>query len=133
MKVNVNEYNEILNYEGTPAEIAELIKLGVFGEWVPVEEMVDCGYDEEYEDCGCEDVPEVSDDLPVEPTITEPESEEAISEIELPDIYDYNSEECKTYVKQQIKLLYPGLSDEDFEKYYAIVVNWVNDLSKLDS
>lgn len=32
MKVNVNEYNEILNYEGTPTEIAELIKLGIFGE-----------------------------------------------------------------------------------------------------
>jgi hypothetical protein len=128
MKVNVNEYNEILNYEGTPEEIAELVKLGVFGEWVPVEEMVECGYNDEYEDCNCENNEEI---VPEDFANTE-EATDEISEIELPDMYEY-TDECKEQVRKQIKLLYPEISDEDFEKYYTMVADWAGSLSKLFS
>jgi len=33
MKVNVNEFNQILSYEGTPEEIAEFVSTGIFGEF----------------------------------------------------------------------------------------------------
>ena len=29
MKINVNEYNEILSYEGTPEELAEFVATGI--------------------------------------------------------------------------------------------------------
>lgn len=138
MKINVNAYNEILSYEGTPVEIAELIALGVFGEWVPAEEMLDCGYEDEdeyedvNEDCNCEEdsVAEAQEvEAPVEVVIDEVDSA-PIAEVTVDD--SLNAEECKEYVRKQIRKIYPDLSNEEFERYYEFVADWVSVFENLE-
>ena len=46
MKINVNGYNEILSYEGTPEELAEFVATGILFPYM--------GYEED-EECDCED------------------------------------------------------------------------------
>lgn len=136
MKLNVNAYNEILSYEGTPAEIAELISLGVFGEWVPADDMLECGYedDDEYEgtneDCNCEE--DVLTEAPSEPIeVIIDEAEEApVAEITVDDALD--ADECKEYVRKQIRKIYPDLSNEEFERYYEVVADWVSVFENLE-
>ena len=42
MKINVNEYNEILSYEGTPEELAEFVATGILFPYMEYNE--DCDY-----------------------------------------------------------------------------------------
>lgn len=58
MKVNVNEFNQILSYEGTPEEIAEFVSTGIFGEF----------FEEEVEEC---DEPVVTYTEPADDDITD--------------------------------------------------------------
>ena len=138
MKINVNEYNEILSYEGTPVEIAELISLGVFGQWVPAEEMLDCGYEDEDEyedeDCECNDTEEVVEmpvETPVEVVIEEAK-EEPIAEVHVDPNEKFDVNKHKEYVRKQIRKIYPDLSNDEFDEYYNFVADWVNVFDNLD-
>ena len=136
MKINVNEYNEILSYEGTPVEIAELISLGVFGEWVPADEMLECGYEDEDEykdeDCDCEE--EVNENPTPESTavIIEEAKEEPVAEVTVSDNEPFDAEKHKEYVRKQIRKIYPDLSNKEFDEYYDFVANWVNVFDNLE-
>jgi hypothetical protein len=136
MKINVNAYNEILSYEGTPVEIAELISLGVFGEWVPAEEMLDCGYEDEdeyeNEDCDCDtevSVEASSEEVPIEVVIDEADAA-PIAEVTVDNAP--NADECKEYVRKQIRKIYPDLSNEEFDRYYEFVADWVSVFENLE-
>lgn len=136
MKINVNEYNEILSYEGTPVELAEFISLGVFGEWVPAEEMLECGYEDEdeYEDekCKCED--EVYENPTPEPAevVIEEAKEEPITEVNVSDDEPFDAEKHKEYIRKKIRKIYPDLSNKEFDEYYDFVANWVNVFDNLE-
>ena len=136
MKINVNKYNEILSYEGTPIEIAELISLGVFGEWVPADEMLECVYEDEDEykdeDCDCEE--EVDENLTPESTevIIEEAKEEPVVEVIVSDNEPFDAEKHKEYVRKQIRKIYPDLSNKEFDEYYDFVANWVNVFDNLE-
>lgn len=117
MKINVNEYNEILSYEGTPAELAEFVELGVFGEWVPADQVV---LSDEYdnEDCDCEDTP--TEEYVI--TYTEP-IEEAVSE-EAPctpgEVFDM--ETLKVECRKQMEEDGIKVSDEEFNFTFDVVL-----------
>lgn len=134
MKINVNEYNEILSYEGTPVELAEFISLGVFGEWVPVDDMVDCGYEEDYEDedCDCEDE-DVPTPEPVEVVIEEAKEEPVVEvNVDEPVNEPFDVKKHKESIRKEIRKIYPDLSNEEFDRYYNLVADWVNVFDNLE-
>ena len=135
MKINVNVYNEILSYEGTPAELAEFMSYGIFDECAPTEEMLDCGYEDEdeydNEDCDCN---ETEDDVtsveePVEVVIEEAK-EEPVAEVSLDEPFD--PKKHKETIKKEIRKIYPDLTNKEFDEYYDFVVNWVNVFDNLE-
>ena len=138
MKINVNVYNEILSYEGTPAELAEFISLGVFGEWVPADEMLDCGYEEEdeydNEDCGCDETVEVYENSTPETVevVIEEAKEEPVAEVHISDDEPFDAKKHREYVRKQFRKMYPDLSNKEFDEYYNFVADWVSVFENLD-
>lgn len=118
MRINVNEYNEILSYEGTPAELAEFVELGVFGEWVPADQVVlSDKYDEE--DCGCEN--ESTEEYVT--TYTEPVEASETSSEETPCTpeEEFNINELKESCRKQMEEDGIKLSDEEFDFTFNVV------------
>lgn len=123
MKINVNEFNVIESYEGTVEEMLDLIMSGIF----------DCDCDEyEDEDCGCEDEEviivsdEVEDDIVEEPhdmgtatTFTEPNEFEEVS-------VTCDLDKHKNEVREELRKKGIELSDDEFENYYELAINFVN-------
>ena len=138
MKINVNVYNEILSYEGTPAELAEFISYGVFSEYVPEEEMLECGYEDEdeydNEDCGCDEATEVYENPTPETVevVIEEAKEEPVAEVHISDDEPFDAKKHKEYVRKQIRKMYPDLSNEEFNDYYNFVADWVSVFDNLD-
>lgn len=118
MRINVNAYNEILSYEGTPEELAEFVATGIFGEWVPADE--DCGCDNvEMGEVTSYTVPDEFDEDGTTDTVNV-----NIPEIELPESFD--PADHKAEVRQGLRERGIELSDEEFEKYYNLSVDLVN-------
>lgn len=118
MRINVNEYNEILSYEGTPAELAEFVKLGVFGEWVPTDQVIlSDEYDEE--DCGCEN--ESTEEYVT--TYTEPVEaiENSPEEIPCTPEETFDISELKEACRKQMEEDGIKLSDEEFNFTFNVV------------
>lgn len=111
MKINVNEYNEILSYEGTPMELAEFVATGIFENcenyYVP---------DSVEEDCGCEE----EEDVPYVTSYTEP-VEPVDSTEESFDVNEFKDEICKQVEEEGIKV-----SDEEFNQAFDVVAELVN-------
>ena len=95
MKINVNEYNEILSYEGTPVELAEFIATGILDPYM-------------YEDegCDCEEYETESDESVIVPDAMDEDVCEAA---------DTSLEDCKEAVREQLEAEGFTCSDEEFE------------------
>ena len=150
MKINVNVYNEILSYEGTPVELAEFMSYGVFGEWVPAEEMLDCGYEDEdeYEDCGCNEenatvetedpnsyeviIDETPSDIEVYEDEVESTPEVFVDEPAPNDKFDPKDSKMREHVRREIRKVYPDLSNKEFDLYYDVVADWMNVFENLE-
>lgn len=121
MRINVNEYNEILSYEGTPAELAEFVELGVFGEWVPADQVA-LSNDE---DCGCNDemgevVSYTVPDSFEEDVVSTSTNVNSVPEVEIPDSYD--AADHKAEVRAELESRGIKLSDEEFNEYYEMAI-----------
>ena len=68
MKINVNGYNEILSYEGTPEELAEFVATGILFPYMGYEEDEECDCEEEVDESVI--VPDAIDDDTVGTTST---------------------------------------------------------------
>jgi hypothetical protein len=110
MKINVNEYNEILSYEGTPEEIAEFVATGILFPYI--------GYGEE--DCDCEEEPDESVIVP-----------DAMDADETPKTADEILEAQKEKIREEIAAEGYTCSDEEFDDAYKIAVEIMGPLKEL--
>lgn len=110
MKINVNEYNEILSYEGTPEELAEFVATGILFPYM--------GYGEE--DCDCEEEPDESVIVP-----------DAMDADETPNTADEILEAQKEKIREEIAAEGYTCSDEEFDNAYKIAVEIMGPLKEL--
>ena len=94
MKINVNGYNEILSYEGTPEELAEFVATGILFPYM----------DEDEEECDCEEEQDESVIVPdamdaEEPVVETPKTADEI--LDLPDV----KERVEIYFEQTAKFM----------------------------
>ncbi len=114
MKINVNEYNEILSYEGTPEELAEFVATGILFPYM--------GYDED-EDCDCEEEDEsviVPDAMDAEDPI-----------VETPKTADEIIEAQKEKIREDLAAEGYVCSDEEFDDAYRVAVEIMGPLKEL--
>ena len=111
MKINVNEYNEILSYEGTPDELAEFVATGILFPYM--------AYNEE-EDCDCE---EESDESVIVPDAMDAE-ESTVETEEAVDPY-------KEKIREDLEAEGYTCSDEEFEDAYKIAIEIMGPLKEL--
>lgn len=114
MKINVNEYNEILSYEGTPEELAEFVATGILFPYM--------GYDED-EDCNCEEEDEsviVPDAMDAEDPI-----------VETPKTADEIIEAQKEKIREDLAAEGYVCSDEEFDDAYRVAVEIMGPLKEL--
>lgn len=119
MKINVNEYNEILSYEGTPVELAEFIATGILDPYI---------YDE---DCGCEEHEITESD---ESVIVPDEMDEDVCEAPVEDHTSSADEYLESYkdtVREQLESEGYYCSDEEFEDAYKVAVEIMGPLKRL--
>lgn len=114
MKINVNEYNEILSYEGTPEELAEFVATGILFPYM--------GYNED-EDCDCE---ENQDESVIVPDAMD--AEEAIEESKT---IDEVVDSYKDKIREDLIADGYNCSDEEFEDAYKIAVEIMGPLKEL--
>ena len=112
MKINVNEYNEILSYEGTPEELAEFVATGILFPYM--------GNDEE--ECDCEEdesviVPDAMDD------------EETV--VETPKTADEILEAQKEKIREDLAAEGYTCSDEEFDNAYQVAIEIMGPLKEL--
>ena len=111
MKINVNEYNEILSYEGTPEELAEFVATGILFPYL--------GYNED-EDCDCEE--EVDESVIVPDAMDAEEPAKTADEI---------VESYKEKVREDLAAEGYTCSDEEFDDAYKIAVEIMGPLKEL--
>ena len=114
MKINVNGYNEILSYEGTPEELAEFVATGILFPYME--------YNEE-EECNCEEVDEsvivpdaIDDEDPV---------------VETPKTADDIIEAQKEKIREDLAAEGYICSDEEFDDAYRVAVEIMGPLKEL--
>ena len=114
MKINVNEYNEILSYEGTPEELAEFVATGILFPYME--------YDEE--ECDCE---EGQDESVIVPDAMD--AEEPV--VETPKTADEILEAQKEKIREDLAAEGYTCSDEEFEDAYKIAIEIMGPLKEL--
>lgn len=112
MKINVNEYNEILSYEGTPEELAEFVATGILFPYM----------DNDEEECDCEEddsviVPDAMDD------------EELV--VETPKTADEILEAQKEKIREDLAAEGYTCSDEEFDNAYKVAIEIMGPLKEL--
>lgn len=109
MKINVNEYNEILSYEGTPEEIAEFIATGILFPYM------------DYNDgeCDCEEENNESVIVP-----DEMDADDPCTPDEIPESY-------KEKIREELRADGYTCSDEEFEDAYKTAVEIMGPLKEL--
>mgnify|MGYP006992145394 CR=1 FL=1 len=115
MKINVNEYNEILSYEGTPEELAEFVATGILFPYM--------GYNED-EDCDCEK--EVDESVIVPDAM---DAEEPV--VETPKTANEILEAQKEKIREEIAAEGYTCSDKEFDDAYKIAVEIMGPLKEL--
>jgi hypothetical protein len=113
MKINVNEYNEILSYEGTPEELAEFVATGILFPYME--------YDEE--DCNCDE----KDDSVIVPDAMDDEE----SVVETPKTADEILEAQKEKIREDLAAEGYVCSDEEFDDAYRVAVEIMGPLKEL--
>lgn len=114
MKINVNEYNEILSYEGTPEELAEFVATGILFPYMENDE----------DDCNCEEEQDESVIVPDAMDAEEPVVEEPKTADEIVDSY-------KEKIREDLAAEGYTCSDEEFEDAYKIAVEIMGPLKEL--
>ena len=114
MKINVNGYNEILSYEGTPEELAEFVATGILFPYM--------GYGEE--DCDCEEEPDESVIVP-----DAMDDEETV--VETPKTADEIVDSYKDKIRKDLAAEGYTCSDEEFNDAYKIAVEIMGPLKEL--
>lgn len=114
MKINVNEYNEILSYEGTPEELAEFVATGILFPYME--------YDEE--ECDCE---EGQDESVIVPDAMD--AEEPV--VETPKTADEILEAQKEKIREDLAAEGYTCSDEEFDDAYKIAIEIMGPLKEL--
>ena len=109
MKINVNGYNEILSYEGTPEELAEFVATGILFPYM--------GEDEE---CDCE---EETDESVIVP--------DAMDSEETPKTADEILEAQKDKIREDLEAEGYTCSDEEFDDAFNVAVEIMGPLKKL--
>lgn len=113
MKINVNEYNEILSYEGTPEELAEFVATGIL-----------FPYMEYNEECDCE---EEQDESVIVPDAMD--AEEPV--VETPKTADEILEAQKEKIREDLAAEGYTCSDEEFDDAYKIAIEIMGPLKEL--
>ena len=113
MKINVNEYNEILSYEGTPEELAEFVATGIL-----------FPYMREDEECDCE---EEQDESVIVPDAMD--AEEPV--VETPKTTDEILEAQKEKIREDLASEGYVCSDEEFDDAYRVAVEIMGPLKEL--
>ena len=114
MKINVNVYNEILSYEGTPEELAEFIATGILFPYM----------DEDEEECDCE---EEQDESVIVPDAMD--AEEPV--VETPKTADEILEAQKEKIREDLAAEGYTCSDEEFDDAYKIAIEIMGPLKEL--
>ena len=114
MKINVNEYNEILSYEGTPEELAEFVATGILFPYMEYNE----------EECDCE---EEQDESVIVPDAMDAEE----SVVETPKTADEIVDSYKEKFREDLAADGYTCSDEEFEDAYKIAVEIMGPLKEL--
>ena len=109
MKINVNGYNEILSYEGTPEELAEFVATGIL-----------FPYMREDEECDCE---EETDESVIVP--------DAMDSEETPKTADEILEAQKDKIREDLEAEGYTCSDEEFDDAFNVAVEIMGPLKKL--
>lgn len=113
MKINVNGYNEILSYEGTPEELAEFVATGILFPYM--------GYNED-EDCDCEEKDEsviVSDAMDAEDPIETPQPTDPVFDA------------LKEKIRKDLEAEGCTCSDEEFDDAYRVAIEIMGPLKEL--
>lgn len=116
MKINVNEYNEILSYEGTPVELAEFIATGILNPFYT--EECDCEEMEENGDCEVQSVivpDEMDGDVQIE------KRSEEITDLET----------IKMNLKKDLEETGMKFTDEEFEDAFNTTIEITKSLKEL--
>ena len=111
MKINVNVYNEILSYEGTPEELAEFVATGILFPYM--------GYNED-EDCDCEEEVDESVIVP-----------DAMDAEEPPKTADEIVDSYKEKIREDLAAEGYTCSDEEFDDAYKIAIEIMGPLKEL--
>lgn len=114
MKINVNGYNEILSYEGTPEELAEFVATGILFPYMEYNE----------EECDCEEEQDKSVIVPDAMDAEEPVVETPKTADEIVDSY-------KEKIREDLAAEGYTCSDEEFEDAYKIAVEIMGPLKEL--
>ena len=114
MKINVNVYNEILSYEGTPEELAEFVATGILFPYMDYEE----------EECDCEEEQDESVIVPDAMDAEEPVVETTQTNNDIVDSY-------KEKIREDLASEGYTCSDEEFEDAYKIAVEIMGPLKEL--
>ena len=114
MKINVNGYNEILSYEGTPEELAEFVATGILFPYM----------DEDEEECDCE---EEQDESVIVPDAMD--AEEPV--VETPKTADEILEAQKDKIREELASEGYTCSDEEFDDAYRVAVEIMGPLKEL--
>lgn len=112
MKINVNGYNEILSYEGTPEELAEFVATGILFPYMDDEE------------CDCED--EIDESVIVPDAM---DAEEPV--VETPKTADEILEAQKDKIREELASEGYTCSDEEFDDAYRVAVEIMGPLKEL--
>lgn len=102
MKINVNEYNEILSYEGTPEELAEFIATGILFPYMENEEECNCEQDESVIVPDAMDEDSSTQDLEQEESFKEKLRNDLVS-----DGYECSDEEFENAYKIAVEIMGP--------------------------
>ena len=122
MKINVNEYNEILSYEGTPEELAEFVATGILFPYMDGDE----------EECDCEESDEVYEYDPRGKFVTVPDAMDAEEPIvETPKTADEIVNSYKDQIREDLAAEGYTCSDEEFNDAYKIAVEIMGPLKEL--
>ena len=114
MKINVNEYNEILSYEGTPEELAEFVATGILFPYMEYNE----------EECDCEEGQDESVIVPDAMDAEEPVVETPKTVNEIIDSY-------KDKIREDLAAEGCICSDEEFDDAYRVAVEIMGPLKEL--
>lgn len=111
MKINVNENNVILSYEGTPEELAEFVATGILFPYM---------YDE---DCDCEEEQDES--------VIVPDAMDGEEVAETPKTSDEIVESYKEKIRENLAAEGYVCSDEEFDDAYKIAIEIMGPLKEL--